>query len=100
MYECYNKYGHYVGTAYTKNDAESMIDYANFMEKKTVYSEWLNAKIYDPDISFEEYELQYIDRVKAQIKEAKMKQGKMIIKWMIIIFIAFMIYVYFNDNLI
>lgn len=97
MYECYNKYGQYIGVAYTKSEAKQIIDYANYRATKVVYSEWLDIKKYDPNISFAEYELQYINKVKAKTKEDDIRRGKTVIKWIIIVTILFLIYVYLND---
>jgi len=99
FYECYDRYGRYIGKAYTQKEADEMTYRANlnaFIEIKSAYTK---AQKLHPTLSFEEFEREYNSNIKEQIYQRKKENEKSGAKWVIIILIiTFLIFVIAGGN--
>ena len=85
FYNCYDKYGRYLGHTQTQSAANELIQRANTNATTEAYSAWLKAKVSRPNLSFSEFE--YRNNIQSQLKEVKKQNEKSSAKWVIIILI-------------
>lgn len=87
MYQCYDKYGRYLGYTRTQSAANELIQRANTNAITEAHFAWLEAKVSRPNLSFSEFEVEYRNNIQSQLKEAKKQNEKSSAKWVIIILI-------------
>lgn len=99
FYDCYDKYGRYLGYRYTEREANMLIERGNKNAMTEAYSAWLKAKVSKPNLSFAEFELEFRNNIQLQLKEIQKQNGKTSTKWVIIILIiTFLIFVLLGGN--
>lgn len=99
FYNCYDKYGRYLGHTQTESSAKELIQRANDKLVAEVYSAWLKAKVNKPNLSLAEFELEYKNHIQAQLKDAKKQHETSTTKWvLIILIIVFLIFVLAGGN--
>lgn len=99
FYECYDKYGRYLGYTHTQREANELIQRGNTNATTEVYSAWLKAKVDRPNLSFAEFEVEFRDNIQSRLKEAKKQHEKSAIKWVVIILIiTFLVFVLAGGN--
>ena len=57
FYECYDKYGRYLGYTHTQREANELIQRGNTNATTEAYSAWLKAKVYRLNFSFAKSEI-------------------------------------------
>lgn len=87
FYNCYDKYGRYLGHTQTQSAANELIQRANTNATTEAYSAWLKAKVSRLNLSFSEFEVEYRNNIQSQLKEVKKQNEKSSAKWVIIILI-------------
>lgn len=99
FYECYDKYGRYLGHTQTQREANELIQRGNTNATTEAYSAWLRAKVYRPNLSFAEFEVEFKNNIQYQLKEVQKQNGKTSTKWVIIILIiVFIIFILTGGN--
>lgn len=83
FYNCYDKYGRYLGHTQTQSAANELIQLGNMRATSEAHSAWLKAKATRPNLSFSEFEVEY----RSYIQEVKKQNEKSSAKWAIIILI-------------
>lgn len=99
FYECYDKYGRYLGYRQTERAANELIQRGNTNATSEAYSAWLKAKVSRPNLSFTEFEVEYRNNIQSQMKDVKKQKEKSSTKWVIIILIiTFLVFVLAGGN--